>query len=58
MTATGDPAVPEAAAMLGVSVAQVEAWIERGELAVRPLGSDGARRVSLHTVREFADGVD
>jgi hypothetical protein len=49
-----DPTVEEAAATLGVPAWQVRLWIERGEVAVRPLGSDRVRRVSLRAVRELA----
>jgi excisionase family DNA binding protein len=56
VTSRIDPTVPEAAAMLGVTVDVVEAWIVRGEIAVRPLGIDHVRRVSRRAVDELRAG--
>lgn len=46
--------IHEAAVRLGVTREQVEFWIARGELPVRPLGIDHVRRLNLADVETLA----
>jgi excisionase family DNA binding protein len=46
--------IDEAAVRLGVTREQVEFWIKRGELPVRPLGRDHVRKLNLAAVEALA----
>jgi hypothetical protein len=56
VSVNGVVTIDDAAVRLGVAREQVEFWIARGELPVRPLGIDHVRKLNLADIEHLAAG--